>query len=144
MKQKSNMRNTKLSYFITVPKIEDEGYLCFLEETDLPFLIKRIYYIFDVIEHAKRGFHAHKQTKQVLFCIKGSITMNLDNGKEREEFIMDKPNEGIFLNTLMWHEMIHFTNDAVLLVVASEPYDSSDYIRDYGLFKKIVSGESTI
>ena len=78
-----NTIKTKLSHIIEVPKIEDEGYLCFMEENNhIPFTIKRIYYIFDVIKNAVRGRHAHIKTKQVLFCIKGSITIFLDSGKE--------------------------------------------------------------
>lgn len=139
MKKGNNtITHTALSYIITVPKIEDEGFLCFLEEPDLPFQIKRIYYISDVIKGAKRGFHAHKETQQILFCIKGSITLILDNGKARETLRLHSSNEGVFLDTMMWHEMIDFTPDTVLLVVASDIYKPSDYIRDYATFKAAV------
>lgn len=138
VKDKLAYKETQLSYFIQVPKIEDEGYLCFVEGNNhLPFHIKRFYYITDVIKGVKRGFHAHHKTVQVLFCIRGNITIVLDNGFEREEVYIDEPNKGIFLDKMMWHEMIHFTRDTVLLVAASEYYQAEDYIRDYPTFLKI-------
>lgn len=127
-----NILKTKLSYIIEIPKIEDEGYLCFMEENNhTPFSIKRIYYIFDVFKNAVRGKHAHKTTKQVLFCIQGSITIVLDNGKDKEAITLNKPNQGLFLDKMMWHEMVAFKEGTVLLVVASDIYKPEDYIRDY-------------
>lgn len=128
-------KKTKLSYIISIPQIEDEGSLCFAEENNhLPMNVKRFYYILDVIKGAKRGFHAHKKNIQVLFCIKGSIKVILDNGREREEVILNKPNQGIFLDQMIWHEMVEFNKNTVLLVAASELYEESDYIRDYDTF----------
>lgn len=127
-----NILKTKLSYIIEIPKIQDEGYLCFMEgKNHIPFHIKRIYYIFDVIKNAVRGKHTHKQTKQVLFCIRGSITVILDNGKDKEAITLNKPNQGLFLDAMMWHEMVAFKEGTVLLVVASDVYKEEDYIRSY-------------
>jgi dTDP-4-dehydrorhamnose 3,5-epimerase-like enzyme len=140
LREPHKMRKTRLSYMITLPKIEDEGFLCFAEGNNhLPFSVKRFYYIADVVEGAKRGFHAHHETRQVLFCIKGSITIVLDNGQEREKVILDQSNKGIFLDKMMWHEMEDFTEDTVLLVAASEYYDEKDYIRDYKKFSTLAS-----
>lgn len=130
-----NIIKTKLSHIIEIPKIEDEGYLSFMEGNDhIPFEIKRIYYIYDVVKNAVRGMHTHKKTKQVLFCIRGSITIILDNGKEKEAITLNKPNQGLYLDTMMWHEMVAFKEGTVLLVVASEKYEEKDYIRDYQEF----------
>lgn len=130
---------TKLSYIIEIPKIQDEGYLCFMEGNNhIPFRIKRVYYIFDVIKNAVRGKHTHKTTKQVLFCIRGSITIILDNGKEKEAITLNKPNQGLFLNSLMWHEMVAFKEGTVLLVIASDIFKEKDYIRDYRTYLKVV------
>jgi dTDP-4-dehydrorhamnose 3,5-epimerase-like enzyme len=132
-------QKTKLSYSIEIPKIEDEGFLSFLEsKSHVPFSIKRLYYISEVIPNARRGFHAHKKTKQIFFCIQGSIRLILDNGKEREEIVLDQSNKGIFLDAMMWHEMIDFQPDTILLVVASDRYDEDDYIRQYNEFLKAV------
>lgn len=137
---KERITKTKLSYIIEVPKIKDEGYLSFMEERNhIPFSIKRIYYIFDVIKNAVRGKHAHKKTKQVLFCIRGSITIILDNGQDKESITLNKPNEGIFLDTMMWHEMVAFKKGTVLLVIASDIYKPEDYIRDYREFLELTS-----
>lgn len=129
------MKKTKLSHIIEIPKIRDEGFLCFAEEQKhIPFPIKRFYYIFDVDAGAIRGKHAHKETRQILFCLQGSIKIILDNGKEKEEIILTEPNQGIFLDKMMWHDMVDFEADTILLVVASDYYKESDYIRDYDSF----------
>lgn len=131
---------TKLSYIIEIPKIKDEGYLSFMEgKNHIPFTIKRIYYIYDVIKNAVRGKHAHKKTKQVLFCIQGTITIILDNGKDKEAITLNKPNQGIFLDTMMWHEMVAFKPGTVLLIVASDIYKPEDYIRDYKTYLEEVN-----
>ena len=123
---------TKLSHIVEIPKIEDEGYLCFMEkDSQISFDIKRVYFIYDAINNAVRGKHAHKKTKQILFCIKGSITIILDNGSEKETIRLDETNKGIYLDAMMWHEMVEFTKDTVLLVLASEKFDENDYIRDH-------------
>lgn len=139
-----SIRKTKLSYLIEVPKIYDEGYLVFAEgKKDLPFAIKRVYYIFDTQKGAFRGFHAHKKCQQVLFCIKGKIKIILDNGNQKEKLILDQPNQGIFLDKKIWHEMVEFDKDTILLVYASDYYKEKDYIRDYQKFLKYVGGRSS-
>jgi dTDP-4-dehydrorhamnose 3,5-epimerase-like enzyme len=126
------MQKTNLSYIIELPKIQDEGFLCFAEsEKHIAFPIKRLYYIFDVDDGAIRGKHTHKETQQILFCLRGSIKIILDNGKEKEEIILDEPHKGLFLDKMMWHEMVDFQKDTLLLVVASDFYAESDYIRNY-------------
>ncbi len=136
----NNIIKTKLSHIIEIPKIRDEGYLCFFEgNSHIPFAIKRVYYIFDVIKNAVRGKHTHKKTKQVLFCIRGSITIILDNGRDKEAITLNKANQGLFLDTMMWHEMVAFKEGTVLLVVASDVYEEKDYIRDYKTYLEEVS-----
>ncbi len=135
---KNNIKKTKLSNIISLPKIEDEAYLCFAESNKhIPFEIKRVYYIFDVLNNSARGRHAHKKTDQILFCIRGKVKICLDNGRQKEEIILANPNEGIFLGKMMWHEMTDFTKDAVLLVFASDYYHEEDYIRSYEEFKRL-------
>ena len=134
-----NKTNTKVSYIIKVPKIQDEASLCIAETNKhIPFNIKRIYYILKADQGAHRGKHAHKKLNQVLFCIQGSITMVLDNGIDREEIVLDKPNEGIFIDKLIWREMKDFREDTILLVLASRHFEESDYIRDYQHFLAIL------
>lgn len=119
---------------------DDRGMLVALEEMkDIPFSIKRIYYIYDTLAGVRRGFHAHKNLKQILVCVKGSCKLHLDNGFETEEVLLDKPYEGVYLDNNIWREMYDFSQDAVLLVLASEYYDESDYIRDYQKFLDFVN-----
>ena len=104
----------------------------------VPFDIKRVYFIFGTKQGVARGFHAHKALKQVAVCVTGSCRMLLDNGRAREEVLLDSPTKGLVIEDLVWHEMHDFTPDCVLLVLASEYYDEYDYIRDYDDFLKLV------
>lgn len=100
----------------------------------IPFDIKRVYYIYRTGEGVSRGFHAHYNLKQVAICVAGSCRMVLDNGAVREEVILNCPTRGILIEGMTWREMHDFSDDCVLLVLASEHYDESDYIRNYDAF----------
>lgn len=116
---------------------DERGMLVALEQNaEIPFPIKRVYYMYDTSEHTRRGYHAHKQLEQILICIHGSCKIHLDDGKETKEIVLDKPYEGLYMNNYIWREMYDFSPDAVLMVLASELYDESDYIRDYQQFIK--------
>jgi dTDP-4-dehydrorhamnose 3,5-epimerase-like enzyme len=121
------------------PSLGDErGSLVALETNQqVPFDIKRVYYIFGTQQEVARGFHAHKALEQVAICVSGSCRFILDDGKNRESVILDNPNVGIYIDHLKWREMHDFSDDCVLLVLASELYDEADYIRDYLDFKKL-------
>lgn len=132
MKRKNN-----LIQLLQIPKILDDCYLYFAQTPQhIPFRIKRIYYITNADVRLSRGLHAHKKTKQVIFCISGSIKLILDNGRKREEIVVDQPNTGIFLDKMIWHEMTGFKKNTILLIIASEKFDPADYIRQYEEFKK--------
>jgi dTDP-4-dehydrorhamnose 3,5-epimerase-like enzyme len=126
--------------WITFPALgDDRGSLVALEaEKTVPFPIKRVYYIFGTKEGVARGFHAHKQLQQVAVCVTGKCRMILDNGTKREEAWLDSPTKGLLIGDLIWREMHDFSEDCVLLVLASEHYDEADYIRDYGEYLKQV------
>ncbi|MBE5943312.1 MAG: WxcM-like domain-containing protein [Lachnospiraceae bacterium] len=129
--------------YVFQPHGDDRGQLVALEEfKDIPFEIKRVYYIYDTLEGVRRGFHAHKNLEQILICIHGSCKVMLDNGKEKKIVPLEKPYEGLYIANNMWREMYDFSPDAVLLVLASEIYDESDYIRNYDEFLKMVSEEN--
>lgn len=114
---------------------DERGQLVALEEfKDIPFQIKRVYYMYDTGKNVRRGYHAHKTLEQILICIHGSCKILLDDGKEKEIVCLQKPYEGLYVGANMWREMFDFSSDAVLLVLASEYYDESDYIRDYQKF----------
>jgi len=114
---------------------DNRGSLVALETSkEIPFNIKRVYYIFDTKVKVARGFHAHKALKQVAVCVSGSCRFVLDDGRKKEEVVLDSPNQGLFIEHMVWREMYDFSEDCVLLVLASEHYDEADYIRDYGGF----------
>lgn len=117
----------------------ETGSLAFLESVrDIPFSIKRVYYIFDVAKGAHRGFHGHKKLQQVLICIRGSCKVLLDDGVEKAVVELNDPTEGLYGGNAVWREMFEFSSGAVLLVLASEYFDESDYIRDYKEFLSYV------
>ena len=121
------------------PHGDERGQLVALEEfKDIPFQIKRVYYMYDTLEGVVRGFHAHKTLRQILICIHGSCKIKLDNGKEKKIIPLEKPYEGLYVSSVMWREMFDFSPDAVLMVLASDLYDESDYIRDYDEFLEYV------
>lgn len=121
------------------PLGDDRGSLVALEaEKTVPFPIKRVYYIFATQQDVARGFHAHRNLQQVATCITGRCRIILDDGETREEVWLDSPTKGLLIGDLIWREMHNFSKDCVLLVLASEHYDESDYIRNYEEFLKVV------
>ena len=126
------------------PHGDDRGQLVAIEEgIDLPFDVRRVYYIYDTLPGVRRGFHAHLKLEQILICVSGSCKIHLDNGYDTAEVTLDKPNEGLYIANNMWREMYDFSEGAVLLVLASEYYDEADYIRNYDEFIKTIGREET-
>lgn len=130
---------SKLIKLIEVKKIIDDGILCVVEDLNLPFKIKRVYYIISPKSGLLRGAHAHYKNKQVLFCIRGSVRMVLDDGQNKEEVTLNRPNIGIVLDKMVWHEMHDMNTNSLLLVLASDLFSQNDYIRDYKSFSKLIS-----
>lgn len=129
--------------YVFQPHGDERGQLVALEEfKDIPFRIKRVYYMYDTADGFVRGKHAHKKLEQILVCIHGSCKILLDNGTEKKVVPLEKPYEGVYVASGMWREMYDFSEDAVLLVLASELYDESDYIRDYDEFLRSVKREN--
>lgn len=119
---------------------DDRGSLIAIEQSQtIPFDIKRVYYIFGTQQNVARGFHAHKALSQLLVCVSGSCDVILDDGVKRESATLDRPDKGLLVESLIWREMHRFSDDCVLLVLASNHYSENDYIRDYAEFKKIAS-----
>lgn len=124
------------------PHGDERGMLIALEEKkNIPFEVKRVYFMYGTKPEVHRGNHAHKTLRQVLFCPCGARTIQLDDGKEVKKIRLDNPVEGILIESCMWREMYDFTQDAVLMVLASDYYDESDYIRDYDEFLLYVGKE---
>ncbi len=108
-------------------------------EREIPFTPKRYFLIFNVPEESIRGEHAHYNCHQFLICIKGSCSTLVEDGKNKEEFLLNSPSNGIYLPPLTWAKQYKYTPDAVLLVFASDYYDDSDYIKDYNEYLSITN-----
>ncbi|RUT67232.1 dTDP-6-deoxy-3,4-keto-hexulose isomerase [Morganella morganii] len=118
---------------------DERGSLISLEQNkNIPFEIKRIYYIFGTKENVSRGFHAHKKLKQLAVCVRGSCRFVMDNGTQKEEIILDSPDKGLVIDTMQWHEMHDFSEDCIIIVLANDYYDESDYIRNYENFRSLI------
>lgn len=121
---------------------DNRGSLIALEgNQNIPFNIKRVYYIFGTKEGVRRGFHAHKTLKQVAICIKGSCKFLLDDGKDKCEIELNAPYVGLYFEGLLWREMYDFSPDCVLMIFADDIYKEEDYIRNYDEFLKITYEE---
>ena len=121
---------------------DERGSLIAIEKgNNSPFEIKRVYYIFNTQDGVVRGLHAHINLKQIAIAVSGSCTFIIDDGEKREDIKLRSPNQGLYIDGLIWREMKHFSNDCVLVVLASENYDENDYIRNYDDFlKKVKDG----
>ena len=138
---KDAVAGCKVVHIKTIPTV-NAGELSFFEAThDIPFDIKRIYYISKVPEGVRRGFHAHKELKQLLFCPYGRIQLILENTNGREEIELSDPSVGVVIEQPTWREMLWLQKDSVLCVAASDFYKVEDYIRDHEEFRKFIGQE---
>jgi dTDP-4-dehydrorhamnose 3,5-epimerase-like enzyme len=117
---------------------DERGCLIALENNNnLPFDVKRVYYIFGTESGVRRGYHAHRNLKQLAVCVSGSCRFLLDNGKSKEYVELNSPTSGLLIEGLIWREMYDFSADCVLMVLADAYYDEADYIRDYDKFLEL-------
>lgn len=120
---------------------DERGKLVSLESLkNLPFAIKRVYYMFDTLPDLPRGFHAHKELEQLVIAIDGACEFVLDDGKNKESVWLNRPDLGLYIGKNMWREMRNFSYGCKLMILASDYYDESEYIRDYAEFLKRVKG----
>lgn len=120
-------------------KGDDRGHLVIVEgNQDIPFEIKRVFYIYGSDRDVVRGRHANYNTEFVLINVAGTSKVKVDDGTNQKIFSLDRPHTGIFLPKMVWKDMYDFSEDSVLLVLASEHYDAEEYIRDYAQYLKVV------
>lgn len=125
---------------IEIPKIEDRrGNLSVVEKDCIPFSIKRVYYLYDVPSTSYRGGHAHKELLEFLIPLSGSFDVILKDGTDNKTITLNKPNKGLLIVPGIWRELENFSSGAVCLVLASDEFDESDYIRDYRDFESVKS-----
>ena len=139
MTKKIKVKNSgiiKLQFFNDFP----DGNLVIGEsKRTVPFDIKRIYFINNLFNKKSiRGKHAHKKLEQIIFCINGHFILTLDDGESKQSILMNDPYYGVRLGPKLWHTMARFSNDCVILVLASDYYNKKGYIRDYDEFLKYV------
>lgn len=129
----SEQKNVSL---ISLPVIHDpRGDLTFIEGgRHVPFEIRRVYYLYNVPVDSERGGHAHYELEQVIFALSGSFRITVDDGCSRSEYWLRDPRTGLHISRMIWREMDAFSQGAVCMVLASQPYDEADYIRDYDDF----------
>jgi dTDP-4-dehydrorhamnose 3,5-epimerase-like enzyme len=126
----------------SLPQIHDpRGDLTFVEGGNhVPFDIRRVYYLYNVPVDSKRGGHAHRDLEQVVFALSGSFRMKIDDGHTQSEHWLRDPRKGLYISRLIWREMDAFSQGAVCMVLASQPYDEADYFREYDDFLAAAKG----
>ena len=139
---KHNKKNG-FANLVELPVVTDpRGDLTFIEgENHIPFPIRRVYYLYNVPVDAERGGHAHHELEQVVFALSGSFRIKIDNGSTKSEYWLSNPQKGLYINKLIWREMDCFSQGAVCMVLASHPYDESDYLREYNDFISTINKE---
>lgn len=120
---------------------DERGWLTPLEVgKEIPFAVQRAYFIYGTQPDIHRGMHAHRDLEQVAVCVSGACTFLIDNGDVRQQIRLDDPAKGLYIGSMVWREMLDFSSDCVLLVLASRLYDESDYVRDYEAFRVLSKG----
>lgn len=129
---------------IDLPKITDpRGNISFIEGGQhIPFDIKRVYYLYDVPGGSDRGSHAHKNLHQFVVAMSGSFDITLDDGKEKRKFQLNRSYNGLYVCPMMWRDLDNFSSGAVCMVLASEHYEETDYIRDYQQFLTLANNKA--
>ncbi len=130
---------------IDFPKITDaRGNLSVIEENkNIPFEIKRVYFLYDVPSGATRGGHVHKKCQQLIIALSGSFTVVLDDGFKRKSFFLNRPHYGLYVPPGIWRELENFSSNSIALSITSELYDENDYIRSYEEFKQTAKNSKT-
>ena len=135
------MNNTTLSdvlFYNMRTVIENDGNLVPIESNyDVPFLMKRIFYVYGVRDADIRGRHAHHKTKQLLICIHGKIEVLCDDGKNKKKYLLESPQQGLLIPEMIWDEQKYLSEDSVLLVITNTKYELNDYIHDFEEFKRL-------
>ena len=118
--------------------IEDDGNLVPIESNgDVPFTIQRVFYVYGVRDSEVRGQHSHYDTQQLLICVSGKVEVTCDDGEHKRKYLLESPQQGLFLPEMIWDEQKYLTEDSVLLVLANSKYVPEDYINNYEEFKKL-------
>jgi len=135
MEKPTTIKDVKLIEFNQIK--ENNGTLVPIEDFELPFEIKRTFYVYKVDSNDLRGQHAHKQGEQVLICLGGTLVCMVDDGVDRKHFVLDSPTQGLYIPKMIWDEQIYISKDTLMLSLANNNYDSEDYILNYKEFRQL-------
>ena len=125
-------------FFNIKAMVESDGNLVPIESNvDIPFDIKRVFYVYGVKNQNDRGKHSHYKTEQVLICLNGKIEVLCDDGKNKKRFLLESPQQAIYIPSMIWDEQVYLSIDSVLLVLANTSYNKNDYIENYDEFLKV-------
>jgi len=127
-----------VSFYNTKTVVDPTGNLCPIEGSkDVPFDIKRVFYVYGVNDKDTRGQHAHYKTQQLLICLSGKVEVVCKDGLKESRFLLESPQQALYIPEMIWDEQVYRTSDSVLVVLSSTSYDPSDYIHDWDQFKRL-------
>lgn len=126
---------------VQLPKVHDKtgSIVAINNGEDVPFEVRRVYYLYDVPGGGTRGGHAHRRLRQLIVAGSGSFDVIVDDGRRRKSVTLNRPNHGLLITPGIWRELVNFSAGAVCIVLASRHYDEADYIRDYDTFQASIS-----
>ncbi len=138
MENRKQITIDDVKFFNARTMVERDGNLVPIEgNLDVPFDIKRVFYVYGVKNQDDRGKHSHLKTQQVLYCLNGKVEVLVHDGVNKRKYLLDSPQQGLYIPELIWDEQIYLTEDTVLLVLSNTKYTPSDYINDFEEFKRI-------
>jgi dTDP-4-dehydrorhamnose 3,5-epimerase-like enzyme len=138
MANKKQITINDVKFFNTRTMVEPDGNLVPIESNhDVPFNIKRVFYVYGVKDQNDRGKHAHYKTKQVLICVNGKVEVLVHDGIKKQKYLLESPQQALYIPEMIWDEQVYLTSDAVLLVLSNMKYEPLDYIHDFDEFKNI-------
>jgi len=138
MGSKKHTTLESVKFFNTRTMVEPDGNLVPIESNqDVPFSIKRVFYVYGVKNQDDRGKHAHYKTKQVLICVNGKVEVLVHDGIKKQKYLLESPQQALYIPEMIWDEQVYLTEDTVLLVLSNMKYSPKDYIHNFEEFKKI-------
>jgi hypothetical protein len=138
MASKKQITINDVKFFNTRTMVEPDGNLVPIESNyDVPFHIKRIFYVYGVKNQDDRGKHAHYKTKQVLICLNGKVEVLVNDGVKEKKYLLESPQQALYIPEMIWDEQIYLSEDTVLLVLSNMKYEPNDYINDFNTFKNL-------
>ena len=138
--RKTNVEDVLFYNMRTV--VDPDGNLVPIESNqDSPFPIRRIFYVYGVGDRGVRGKHAHFKTKQLLICVHGKVEVMVSDGEREKKFLLESPQQGLYIPEMIWDEQVYKDDDSILLVLSNTKYDPDDYIHNMNEFKKLKRGE---